>query len=122
MADSKLYERGKVAVGAGELQDCTDVKWTLTRNAKNKHVLAQPQPSGHVFGVSDGNFTLTIIVREDGSDRDWVGALIDGTPQTLRFKDSNGTTIFSGVTSTVDATYTLDDAVAYTVSGVGWKA
>jgi hypothetical protein len=120
MADSELvlYPRGQVGLGSGDLQECTDAKLTLNSGAKLKHTL-RVTPSGYTKGAFEVSITLTTLVPETGPERDYINALKSGNPQNFRFKSPTETHTVEGVLTTVEESYTQDDGISETVSGVG---
>lgn len=118
MANQKLYPKGQIALGSGDLIDVTNVKVDHKNNGKQVHTIRR---SG--VGVTMGNEETTVsydcVVSEDGQERDYFRLVKKGTVQQLRIK-------IPGETITVDGIYTdrsfdlpIDDSIKLSLSFIG---
>jgi len=93
----KIYPRGRIALGNGDLIDVTNVKVMHTNNSKQVHTMNRPG-SGIVMGNEETNITYDAVVSEEGQERDYFALVKTGKIVQLRVK-------VPGETITVKGTY-----------------
>ena len=119
MADQqKLYPRGRIALGNGDLIDVTNVKIDTTNNAKQIHTLIQ-KGAGFTLGVEETTVTFDLSISEEGEERDWVKFLKQGSVQLLRLKIPGRTMSVNGVVQSIGDELPLDDAIKQSISFIG---
>ncbi len=119
MADTqKLYPRGRIALGNGDLIDVTNVKVDITNNAKQVHTLRQ-KGAGITLGVEETTVSFDLSISDEGEERDWVKFLKKGQIKTLRIKIPGRTISVNGVVQSIGDELPLDDAIKQSISFVG---
>lgn len=120
MADSEVpvYPRGQVSLGAGDLVQVTDVSFDYTNNGQLKHTLKK-SPSGKTFGNKELSGSFTVIVDEDGLERDYFARVESGEEVNMRLKIPQLTKAIVGALSGISGSIPLDDAVELTVNWFG---
>lgn len=116
--EQKIYPRGQVAIGNGDLIGATNIKVSTTNNAKQVHTIRR-KGSGITFGVEETTITLDLVVSEDGEDRDWLLDLKKGNIKQLRVKVPGRTMTVNGAIKQDDLELPLDDAIKQTITFVG---
>lgn len=114
----KLYPKGQIGFGTGNLKTATNCKYTLKNGAKLKHSIAVT-PSGVSFGHQEVDGSLEFEVNEDGMERDVVTDVKKGRKRQFRFKDATSTDTIVGVLTEVTKEIPSDDAVKVTVNFIG---
>lgn len=118
--EQKQYPRGQVGLGAGDLQQCTDVEFTSANNAKVVGTLRK-NPSGIVIGNKAVAITGNSRVDEDGPERDFFDLVDSGKPQQARFKFPGGVTkACTVVVAEVKGSFTQEDGVLQSWTMVGY--
>jgi hypothetical protein len=117
-APTKLYPRGRLALGSGDLIDVVNVKLTHTSNAKQVHTLRQ-RGAGIVLGNQETTVSFEIAISDQGEERDWFEMLEKGLIKQLRIKVPGRTITVNGACSKCDVDIPLDDAIKYMVEFVG---
>jgi hypothetical protein len=121
MADNDLssFPRGQVALGAGDLQQCTDTEFTAVNGAKVVATLRR-NPAGIVIGNKAVECTFNSRMSEDGPERDFFKMLEEGKVQQARFKFPGGVTkTLNCVLAEYKVQLTLEDGVLYSGKLVG---
>lgn len=119
MSDELLYyPKGRLALGNGDLMDVEHVKVSVKNGAKLKHTLRR-SPSGVAMGVKEASLTFDGTISEKGYERDYIGAVLNGTIKQLRIKVPGETLVFVGVPTDRDQDSPLDDATKFTVNWIG---
>lgn len=116
--DLKIYPRGQLALGNGDLVQVTNVKHVTKNNGKLVHTIRQ-SPSGVVKGVTDGELSFDAVCDEDGFERDYFKLIMDGTIKQFRVKVPGETISFTGMATERSLELPMDDAVKYSINVVG---
>src|SRR5574341_163494 len=116
--DMKLYPRGAIAMGNGDLIDVTNVKVDKSNGLKLQHTLRQ-KGAGLSMGVEETMVSFDALVSEDGPERDYLKMLKKGTIKQLRVKLPCETLTINGTVSKRSVEIPLDDAVKYTIEFIG---
>lgn len=97
MADDELpkYEKGKVALGAGNLQQASDITITRTKTKDVKGTLAK-ESAGIFTGSGSAELTMKVMPTEDGVERDYDRAYENDEKVQFRLKLSGRTIVFTG--------------------------
>jgi hypothetical protein len=112
------FPRGQIGMGSGNLQQCTNAKFSYKNNAKGKGTIARPQ-AGFVMGEPSLEGTLEFDIDENGLERDLLADVKAGTRKPFRFKDSTATYEIIGVLTSFDLEVPKDDCVHVGVSYIG---
>lgn len=120
MAESELlvYPRGQMGFGAGDLMQITDISFDYTNNGQLKHTLKR-SPSGKTFGNKELSGSFTVIVDEDGLERDYFARVENGEEVDMRMKIPQLTKGIVGALSGISGSLPLDDAIEFTVNWFG---
>ena len=119
MADTqKLYPRGQIALGSGDLVDVTNVKVDQVNNAKQVHTIRQ-KGAGITLGVEETTVSFDAVISDQGEERDWLDLLKKGRIRTLRLKIPGRTMTVSGTVSSLSTEMPLDDAIKLSVTFIG---
>jgi hypothetical protein len=116
--DQKLYPRGQLALGNGDLIDVTNVKHDITNNSKQIHTIRR-QGSGITLGVQETTVSFDAVVSEDGAERDYLRDIKRGTIRKLRIKVPDETITINGVAQSRSLELPLDDAIKYSITFIG---
>lgn len=120
MADDFLdYPKGRIALGAGDLQDVSD--WTLTYSDGEKHVnTLRKSGAGSTSGPRNCSLSITSKMSESGFERDWMGNYRRRRPQMFRLKLPGGDVIsIKGRISNPSIVSNVDGEVTFTATIVG---
>lgn len=116
--EQKIYPRGQIALGNGDLIFVTNVKVSTTNNAKQVHTIRQ-KGSGITLGVEETTVTFDIVVSEDGEERDWLVMLKKGQIKQIRVKVPGRTMTVNGAVKQDDLELPLDDAIKQSITFIG---
>lgn len=114
----KVYPRGRIATGSGDLIDVTNVKVTTTNNAKQVHTIVQ-KGAGITRGVEETNVSFDSVVGEDGQERDYYTLVKTGRITQLRIKIPGETMTVEGAYKTRDFELPLDDSIKLSMEFIG---
>ena len=114
----KLYPRGRMALGSGDLIDVTSVKLSTNTNIKQIHTLRQ-RGAGIVQGNQETTVTFEIAISEQGEERDWFDLLERGLIRQIRIKVPGRTITVNGAVGKIDVDVPLDAEVKYTIEFIG---
>ncbi len=117
-AEQKIYPRGQVALGSGDLADATNIKVSTVNNAKQVHTIKQ-KGSGVTLGVEETTVSLEMVVSEDGEERDWLAMLKAGQIKQLRVKVPGRTMTINGTVKQIDYELPIDDAIKISLTFIG---
>lgn len=117
MADQKIYSKGSIALGSGDLLDVTDVKVDVTDGSKLVHVMRGV--SGVVQGNEEATITFNARVSEDGEEADWLALVKKNMIKQLRIKLDGRTMTVNGKFQSVGYELPLDDAVTVSLTFIG---
>jgi spore germination protein YaaH len=119
MATQTLFPRGRIALGAGDLVDCTNFKLTLTNNAKQVHTLRQ-KGAGYTVGTEETTVSFDAVIGTTGEEAAWLSKVQSGEVVQVRAKFPGGlTVVVDGVVKSADYDAPLDDAVKVSVEIIG---
>lgn len=120
MADSelKLYPRGQLSFGPGDMAQVTSVRMSFTNSGKLKHTLKK-SPSGKVLGNKEVSGSFDMEIDEDGPEREVFDRIRTGSDVNLRLKIPKVTKNIVVFLTSVDLDIPLDDAVKFTVNYLG---
>ncbi len=113
-----IYPRGRIAYGAGDLIDVTNVKVTQTNNAKQVHTIRQ-KGAGITLGVEETTVTFDSVISQDGQERDYFTLVKKGTITQLRMKLPVETITVNGTFQSRDFELPLDDSIKLSITFVG---
>lgn len=116
--DLKVYPRGQLALGNGDLAQVHNVKHTVKNNGKLVHTIRQ-SPSGVTQGVKDTELTFDAVCDEDGFERDYFKMIMDGTIKQFRVKVPGETISVSGMATERSTELPVDDAIKYSIHVIG---
>ncbi len=113
-----VYERGRIAVGSGDLIDVTNIKVSTTNNAKQVHTILQ-KGAGITLGVEETNVSFDSVIAQDGQERDYFALVKTGKISTLRIKLPKETITVEGAYKTRDFELPIDDSIKLMMEFVG---
>lgn len=113
-----VYERGRIAMGSGDLIDVTNVKIDLTNNGKQVHTLRQ-KGAGNVLGTEETTVTFDYVVSDQGEEADYFAMCKNGTIKQLRLKIPGRTMTVNGIYKDVSIEMPLDDAIKGSCTFIG---
>ncbi len=114
----KVYPRGRLAVGSGDLIDVTNIKVTTTNNAKQVHTIIQ-KGAGITLGVEESTVTFDSVISEDGQERDYFTLVKKGKISQVRIKIPLETITVEGAYKTRDFELPLDDSIKLSMEFIG---
>ncbi len=114
----KIYPRGRIALGGGDLVDVTNIKITTTNNAKQVHTIAQ-KGAGITLGVEETTVTYDSVISEDGQERDYFQLVKTGKIGQVRLKLPGETITVEGVYKSRDFEMPLDDSIKLSMEFIG---
>ena len=114
----KIFPRGYVAMGNGDLIQVTNVKIDHTNNAKQVHTLRQ-KGAGITLGVEETTVSFDAVVSEDGPERDYLKMLKKGEIKQLRVKIPGETISINGTVSQLSKELPLDAEIKFSITFVG---
>lgn len=118
-SELKVYPRGQISFGPGDLVQAINVTFTSTSNAKLVHTLKKT-PSGVVLGNREFTGKFDTVIDEDGPEREYFDRVRAGQRVTARLKlPGNVTKVSEIVLTSIDGEMPLDDSVKLTVNFIG---
>jgi len=114
----KIYPRGRIALGNGDLIDVTNIKVTTKNNAKQVHTIAQ-KGAGITMGVEETTVSYDSVISEDGQERDYFQLVKTGKIVQLRIKLPGETITVQGVYASRDFELPLDDSIKLSCEFIG---
>lgn len=114
----KIYPRGYVAMGNGDLIQVTNVKVDHVNNAKQVHTIRQ-RGAGITFGNEETTVSFDAVVDEQGSERDYLKMLKRGEIKQLRIKVPGETISINGAVSALSKELPLDSEIKYSITFIG---
>lgn len=114
----KLYPRGWIAMGNGDLIQVTNVKIDHTNNAKQVHTIRR-KGAGITLGVEETTVSFDAVVDENGSERDYLKMLKRGDIKQLRVKVPGETLTITGTVSALSKELPLDAEIKYSITFIG---
>lgn len=114
----KVYPRGRIASGSGDLIDVTDIKVSTTNNAKQVHTILQ-KGAGITQGTEETTVSFNSVISEDGQERDYFLGIKTGRIQQLRIKIPGETLTVEGAYKTRDFELPLDDSIKLALEFIG---
>ena len=114
----KLFPRGFIAMGNGDLIQVTTVKIDTSNGAKQVHTIRQ-KGAGFTTGVEETTVSFDAVVSEDGPERDYLKMLKRGLIKQLRIKIPGETLSITGVVSTRSLELPLDAEIKYSITFIG---
>lgn len=114
----KIYPKGRLALGNGDLLDVTNVRHRVSNNGKLVHTIAR-SPSGVFKGNIDTELSFDAVVSEDGFERDYLKAVMNGEIKQLRIKVPGETITVKGMPTERSVEFGMDDAIKYSVNFIG---
>lgn len=116
--EQKIYPRGRIAQGNGDLIDVTNIKLDHTNNAKQVHTIRQ-KGAGVTMGTEECTVTFDIAVSEDGLERDYINFVKKGRIKQLRLKIPGETITVNGVYQTDSFELPLDAEIKLSMTFIG---
>lgn len=114
----KVYPRGRIATGSGDLIDVTNIKVNTTNNAKQVHTIIQ-KGAGVTLGVEETTVSFDSVVGEDGQERDYFFLVKSGRIGQVRIKIPGETMTVEGAYKTRDFELPLDDSIKLSLEFIG---
>lgn len=113
-----FFPRGQLSFGAGDLTQVSDVSFNFTNNGSLRHTLKR-SPAGKVLGNTELSGSFTVLVDEDGPERDYFTRVENGEDVSMRLKLPGVTKNIVGFLTSIDGTIPVDNAVELSVSFSG---
>lgn len=114
----KIYPRGYIAMGNGDLIQVTNVKIDHTNNAKQVHTIRQ-KGAGITLGVEETTVSFDAVVSEDGPERDYLKMLKKGEIKQIRVKIPGETISINGTVSQLSKELPLDAEIKFSITFIG---
>ncbi len=115
---AEFFPRGRLATGAGELVDVTNVKLDSTNNAKQIHTMKR-KGAGITLGTEEHTLSFDLVVGEEGEERDWYEQMKRGQIKQCRIKVPGRTITIEGTVKTIGLELPLDDAIKQSIQVIG---
>jgi hypothetical protein len=116
--EQEFYPRGRLATGAGDLLNITNVKLDSSNGAKQIHTIRR-KGAGITLGVEEHKLSFDLVVGEQGEERDWYEQMKQGRIKQCRIKVPGRTITINGTVSAIGLELPLDDAIKQAISVVG---
>lgn len=117
----KIYPRGRIALGSGDLLDVTNIKVTHTNNSKQVHTINR-SGTGIVKGNEETTVSYDCVVSETGQERDYFQLVKTGAIVQLRVKLPLETITVEGAYKTRSFDLPLDDSIKLSLEFIGSMA
>jgi len=114
----KIFPRGFIAMGNGDLIQVTNVKIDHTNNAKQVHTIRQ-KGAGITLGVEETTVSFDAVVSEDGPERDYLKMLKKGEIKQIRIKIPGETISINGTVSSLSKELPLDAEIKFSITFIG---
>ena len=114
----RVFPKGRVALGSGDLFSVTNIKATHTNNAKQVHTILE-NGVGMTKGVEESTITFDAVISEDGQERDWYTLVKTMKITRCRVKIPNETMTVEGAFKTRDFELPLDDSIKGSFEFIG---
>lgn len=114
----KVFPRGRIALGGGDLIDVTNIKVTTTNNAKQVHTINQ-KGAGITLGTEETTVSYDSVVSQDGVERDYYQLVKTGKIVQLRLKVPGETITVTGAYKSRDFELPLDDSIKLSMEFIG---
>ena len=114
----KLYPRGFIAMGNGDLIQVTNIKVDNVNGAKQVHTIRK-KGAGIVFGHEECTVTFDAFVDEDGPERDYLKMLKNGDIKQVRIKIPGETLTVNGAVSHLSEELPVDAAIKFAITFIG---
>lgn len=114
----RIFPRGRIALGSGDLIDVTNIKYTHTNNAKQVHTI-RSRGDGIVLGNEESTVSYDCVVSGDGVERDYFQLVKGGRIVQLRLKLPGETITVEGSYKSRDFEMPLDDTIKLSLEFVG---
>lgn len=116
--DYKLFPKGRLAMGGGDLQDITEIQQKESNGAKNIGTMRNPT-AGAAEGEHTNEMTWKGVVSQDGFERDFRAAKRKMKVVQMRFKLPGETITQTGVITSLEVTSNKDGAIEYSCTHIG---
>ena len=118
MEELKKYLEGKVALGAGNLQQAFSI---VHRTSKSKELKSTfgGNPSGITTGARTDEMTFKVLIREEGVERDYDRAYDNDETVQIRMKVPGKTITVTGEIQEMETTAEQGQAVEKSVKVIG---
>lgn len=117
----KVYPRGRIALGSGDLIDVTNVKVNHTNNAKQVHTMNR-SGTGVVKGVEETTVSYDAVISSEGQERDYFQLVKSGKIVQLRIKLPGETITVEGMYKSRSFDLPMDDSVKVSLEFIGHMA
>ena len=114
----KLYPRGQIALGSGDLIDVTKVSVTHTNNAKQVHTIRQ-KGAGFTTGTEETTVSFDMAISAEGQERDYFKSIKKALGQKLRVKIPGETMTINGVFKDRNFELPLDGEITASLMFIG---
>lgn len=121
MADTKIYPRGRIALGSGDLIDVTNVKVNHTNNSKQVHTMNK-SGTGVVKGNEETTISYDCVISQTGQERDYFALVKTGAIVQLRVKLPLETITVNGVYKSRSFDLPMDDSIKLSLEFIGTMA
>lgn len=116
--DQKIYPKGQIAMGNGDLIDVTNVKYDHKSGAKQVHTLRR-SGAGITMGNDESSISFDSVVSEDGPEVDFLRLVKKGTVKQIRLKIPGETITVNGVADSRSLELPLDGAIKMSINFIG---
>lgn len=116
--DPLFYPRGRVAMGAGDLNDAYDIAIARAKGVKQESTLRM-DPAGTSRGPKTGSITFKSKISETGFERDYDGPYERHENVQVRVKIPGKTYVCVGQLDDLNVTSNVDGAIDFSCKIVG---
>ena len=109
------YPKGRLAQGAGDLIDVSDVALNWVDGEKHVHTMRR-NAAGSTTGGRGSTMSFTTKVSEAGFERDWMGVYHRREVKQYRFKIPGKTFVLEGRLSQPSIVSNVDGEITFTVT------
>jgi hypothetical protein len=114
----RVYPKGRIAYGSGDLIQVTNVKYSHTNNVKQVHTIVE-KGSGITTGVEETTVSFDSVVSAAGAERNYFALVKSGVITDLRLKVPFETINVEGAFKSRDFELPLDDSIKLSLQFIG---
>lgn len=112
------YEKGRLAMGSGDLMDVFNVDIELKDGSKLLHTLRK-SPAGFVQGTYETTGSFDTYIAPEGPEADWLAGVQGRSVNQFRLKLSGITVTIDAKIDSVKVKQAVDDATQFNISFIG---
>lgn len=116
--EQKVFPKGQIAMGNGDLIDVTNVRFAIVNNGKQIHTLRR-SGAGMFKGNEETTVSFDAVVSEDGPERDYLKMVKTGAIKALRLKIPGETVTVNGMVTSRTTEFSTDNEIKFSLEFKG---